>query len=229
MPDRNEGSAPARPPTIPRRFLVWNGIGVCVGVAVGLGLYLGQHSYFGLAIAVWAVAGTPIVWCWHVRNSRRLHDPARRSDRRTGRTLTPPSATGTAAAGDHAHEWTGAADVPTPFGRINATNPLAVLAIVDSKLTLHVRPQPLARWTRGVEPLALSPAEVEAVFPARARLRAPAIGIRPLHGPPSYFLTAPGPVRWYIGQWSSDRASILEAIEAAGFPVDWEERAFSRS
>jgi hypothetical protein len=81
----------------------------------------------------------------------------------------------------------------------------------------------------GVEPLSLSPAEVEAVYPARGRLRAPAIGIRPLHGPPSYFLTAPGRLRWYFGPWSGDRASILSAIEAAGFPVEWEERNFSRS
>ncbi len=119
--------------------------------------------------------------------------------------------------------------MPTPFGRISSTNPLAVLAIVDSTLILRLRPEALTQWTCGVEPLALSPSEVEAVYPARGRLRAPAIGIRPLHGPPSYFLTAPGRLRWYFGPWSADRASILSAIEAAGFPVEWEERDFSRS
>ena len=229
MADSDHRTKPVDAPALPRRFLVWNMIGVCVTVPLGLALYIGQGSIFGLAIAVWALLATPIMWRWRVRNGRRLHERANRKDRRTGQTLTPSATVGIPVVGDSATQWTGAADVPTPFGRISSTNPLAVLAIVDSTLTLRLRPEALARWTCGVEPLTLSPSEIEAVYPARGRLRAPAIGIRPLHGPPSYFLTAPGRLRWYFGPWSADRASILSAIEAAGFPVEWEERAFSRS
>jgi hypothetical protein len=229
MADRDHRIKPVRAPAVPRRFLVWNLIGVCVAVPLGLVLYIGQNSDFGLAITIWALVATPITWRWQIQNGRRLHDPANRKDRRTGQTLMPPAATEILATDENATRWTGAADVPTPFGRISATNPLALLAVVDSTLTLRLRPEALARWTCGVEPLALSPSEVETVYPARGRLRAPAIGIRPLNGPPSYFLTAPGRLRWYFGPWSADRASILSAIEAAGFPVEWEEHAFSRS
>jgi hypothetical protein len=229
MADRDHRTKPAPAPAVPRRFLIWNAIGVCVAVPLGLALYIGQGSTFGLAIAIWALLATPIMWRWRVRNGRRLHEPANRNDRRTGQTLMPPAPTGIPAVGESATQWTGAADLPTPFGRISSTNPLAVLAIADSTLTLRLRPEALARWTCGVEPLALNPSEVEAVYPAHGRLRAPAIGIRPLHGPPSYFLTAPGRLRWYFGPWSADRALILSAIEAAGFPVEWEERTFSRS
>lgn len=35
------------------------------------------------------------------------------------------------------------------------------------------------------------------------------------------FLTARGGLRWCFGPWS---AAVLNAIEAAGFPVDWQER-----
>jgi hypothetical protein len=36
-------------------------------------------------------------------------------------------------------------------------------------------------------------------------------------------------LRWYGGPWRWDRAAILAAVEAAGFPVEWDERTFSRS
>jgi hypothetical protein len=229
MADRDHRTTPPDAPAIPRRFLVWNLLGACVAVAFGLALYIGQSSNFGLAIAIWALLATPIMWRWLLHSGRRLHDPANRNDNRTGKTFTPSPPGGIPAVGDNTRRWTGAAGVPTPFGRISSTNPLAVLTIADSTLTLRLRPEALARWTCGVEPLTLSPSETEAVYPARGRLRAPAIAIRPLHDPPSYFLTAPGRLHWYFGLWSADRASILSAIEAAGFPVEWEERIFSPS
>jgi hypothetical protein len=224
----NHSVKPTDAPRIQRRLVVANVIGGCIGVAVGLALYIDQGWPFGVVIAVWAVVATPMSCLWRVRRGRRLRDATRREDGLTGEALTRP-AVAVPATCKSGSQWTGAADVPTPLGRINATNPLAVLAVVDSTLTLRLRPALLARLQFGVEPLALRPPEVEAVFPARGRFRAPAIGIRPLHGPPSYFLTAPGRIRWYFGPWSGDRPAILRTIEAAGFPVQWEERAFSRA
>jgi hypothetical protein len=62
----------------------------------------------------------------------------------------------------------------------------------------------------------VEPTGVEAVFPAKGRLRYPAICIRPLGQPPFYFLLR-------------DRQSILTTLATAGFPVEWEERAYSQS
>jgi hypothetical protein len=64
----------------------------------------------------------------------------------------------------------------------------------------------------------VSPSDVEAVFPARGRLRSAAIGIRPRNEPPAYFFT--------VGQ---DRSVILTTLATAGFPVDWNERRYSYS
>jgi hypothetical protein len=229
MADRDHPTKPFPAVAIPRRFFVANVLGVCVGVSVGLAIYIGQNSDYGLVIVFWALVGSPLFLRRQLRNGRRLHDPTERRDQLTGRTLTPPAVVEGVVTGKRAAQWTGAADVPTFLGRINATNPLARLELGDSALTLRLRPAFLIRWQFACEPLVLSPSEVEGVFPARGRLRAPAIGIRPLHGPPSYFLTAPGPVRWYFGAWSADRASILSAMSEAGFPVEWEERSCSRA
>ena len=228
--DQDKADKPVRIPHVPRRFLLWNVVGASLGVALGLALYIGQNSLLGLAIAVWALVATPVMWRMRVRRGRRLHDPTRaQRDRRTGETLTPRvSDTRALPRGDRLR-WTGAADVPTALGRINATNPLAVLTVAGSTLSLRIRPERLVRHTAAVEPMVLTPAEVEAVFPARARFRWPAIGIQPRSGPPSYFLTARGRLRWYFGPWSADRGAILTAIERAGFPVEWDERGFSRS
>jgi len=98
---------------------------------------------------------------------------------------------------------------------MTASTPLAVLELSDRSLTLRVRPGFLASLF-GAKALVVSPDDVEAVFPARGRLRSKAIGIRPLRQPPSYFLTV-----------GADRAPILSAIASAGFPVEWDERGFS--
>jgi hypothetical protein len=98
---------------------------------------------------------------------------------------------------------------------MNASTPLAVLELSDRSLTLRVRPGFLASLF-GAKALVVAPEQVESVFPARGRLRSKAIGIRPLKQPPSYFLTV-----------GADRAQILSAIAAGGFPVEWEEHDFS--
>jgi len=82
-------------------------------------------------------------------------------------------------------------------------------------LARRVRPSCLASLF-GAKPMVVTPEKVEVVYPSRGRLRYKAIGIRPLHGPPSYFLTV-----------GADRGAILTEIAAAGFPVEWSERGFS--
>ncbi len=68
----------------------------------------------------------------------------------------------------------------------------------------------------GIQRLSVNPESVSAIYPSRARLRTKAIAIRPKHEPPSYFLTV-----------GNDRSTILSAIAAAGFPVEWDERRYS--
>ena len=93
--------------------------------------------------------------------------------------------------------------------------PLAVLEIDGPSLSLRIRPRMMARLF-DTQTLKVAPAEVDVVFPCRARLRWPAIGIR-CHGqPPSYLVTM-----------NDDRSTVLSLIAAAGFPVEWKERRFS--
>ena len=98
---------------------------------------------------------------------------------------------------------------------MSASAPLAVMELHGPLLTLRIRPQFLSKLF-GVRTLRVEPVGVEAIFPAKGRLRYPAICIRPHGEPPFYFLLG-------------DRASILTTIAAAGFPVEWEERAYSPS
>jgi len=229
MADEETHGKPAGAPAIPRRFVVMNAVGICAVVALGLALYIGQNSGIGLFVAVWALVAAPITWLLVVQSRHRLYDPTRREDQRTGQILAPPPVSEGNDTRESARRWIGGTDVPGPYWRINTSTPFAMLEVVESSLILRVRPEAFARLTLGIETVVVSPSEVEAVFPARNRFRVPAIGIRPSHGPPSYFLTAPFGPRRYVRSRSTDRPSILSAVEAAGFPVEWEERRFSRS
>jgi hypothetical protein len=215
--------------TVPAWLLIVNIVGVCVFVALGLHYYFTDHSAFGLLIAVWAGVIAPITWWQKLRRTKSLHDRTSRTDEVTGKTFSPPGRPKQRSASQQGRRWRGAADLPTSLGRVTTTAQVAILEIVDGTLTLRLRPYSLMRRVLRVETLRLRPADTEAVFPARARLRLPAIGIRPMHGPPSYFVTASWWLPWYFGRISRDRSAILAAIESAGFPVTWEERRFSRS
>lgn len=225
MVDGDSHCQSVRAPTIPRRFLAVNAIGACAVVAFGLVLYIGQKSGVGLFVVIWTLVVAPVAWVLGVRARRRLYDSTRREDCRTGQSLARPSVTEVIGTTDCATQWIGGADLPGLYWRITTGAPWAVLELIESSLTLRMRPQELARLAWGIETFVASPQEIEAVFPTCGRFGSPAIGIRPVHGPPSYFLTA----SWYARSRSADRPSILSAIEAAGFPVEWEERRFSRS
>jgi hypothetical protein len=226
MANLDDGVKPGGIPPIPRRFLAGYAVSGVVAGVLCIAVYLADDSVYALVLAGWALVVTPIVLLRRVRTRRRLFDPARRTDPPTGATIEHPSATGRAVQDSR---WTGGADVPTSFGRVNATNPLGVLELRGTTLVFQIRPVRLVKCQMGIEPLIITPSQVATIYPARSLVRTPAIAIRPLHGPPYYFLTALGRLRWYGGPWSWDRASILAAIEAAGFPVEWHERTFSRS
>jgi hypothetical protein len=148
------------------------------------------------------------------RGRERQRDPAARRDVHTGTSLSPQTTAPHGSAVPFGR-WVGAADVPGSLGRMNATTPLAVLELNGSLLTLRIRPQFLSKLF-GVRALRVEPVGVDAIFPAKGRLRYPAICIRPRGEPPFYFLLG-------------DRASILTTLATAGFPVEWEERAYSPS
>jgi hypothetical protein len=179
--------------------------------------YFSGHDVFSLVILallpIFAVANLVII----NRARRRLADPTARRDETTGQVLSPVQIGTFPIAQVQQQRWTGAVDMPGSMGRMHAITPLGVLELFGPQLSLRVRPRFLMVMF-GATQLVVSPAEVEAVFPARVRLRYAAIGIRPHNQPPSYFLV--------VGQ---DRAPILSAIAASGFPVQWEERRYSVS
>lgn len=191
-------------------------IGVPLVVAWLLFAYFDGHNTFALVILallpIFAVANLVII----NRARGRLVDPTTRRDSPTGQIVPPVVVQPPPDQWTQVQRWTGAADVPGSMGRMNASVPLGVLELSAGVLTLRVRPGFLAA-VFGAKPLVVAPREVDAIFPARGRLRSSAIGIRPHGAPPSYFLLG------------GDRASILSAIAAAGFPVEWEERSYSSS
>jgi hypothetical protein len=176
--------------------------------------YFNGHNTFALVILAllpfFVVANLVIT----NRARGRLADPAARRDSPTGQIVFPVLMQPPPERWIQEQRWTGAADVPGSMGRMNATVPLGVLELSGAVLTLRVRPRFLAAMF-GAKPLVVAPAEVDAIFPARGRLRSSAIGIRAHGAPPWYFL---------VGR---DRAPRLSAIAAAGFPVQWDERSYS--
>ena len=199
-----------------RSLLVAEIIGVPAVVAWLLFFYFSWHITFALVILallpVSAVANLVII----NRARGRLADPTTRTDAPTGQTVAHVWVQPGPRLVSQALRWTGAADVPGSMGRVNFSVPLGVLELSGGVLTLRVRPRFLAAMF-GAKPLSVRPGDVDAVFPVRRRLRPRAVGIRPRGGPPSYFLLG------------GDRASILSAIAASGFPVQWEERSYSTS
>jgi len=196
-----------------RPLLVVQIIGTPVVIAWFLLFYFQTHS----PVAFVLLALLPVSAVLNVRliNRRRERqgDPAARRDQHTGTRLSPAPLH---YASDMAYgRWVGAADIPGNLGRTNASTPLAVLELNVTVLTLRVRPQFLSRLF-GMGTLSVEPPGVEAIYPAKGRLRYPAICIRPRGQPPFYFLVR-------------DRASILTTLAAAGFPVDWGEREYSAS
>jgi hypothetical protein len=200
---------------IPRRAIIAQLAGIPLGIAGGLFIYFGAHQAFGLVIAALAGPAALFNLLFAARSQRRLADPSARLDQLTGQIVTPVPAFAAPIGRMPVTRWVGAADVPSGLGRTNVTFPLGLLELTGPALTLRIRPAFLTGMF-GMKPLVVSPREVEAVFPARVRLRSAAIGIRPYGQPPSYFLTL-----------DNNRAAILTALGDAGFPIEWSEHKFS--
>lgn len=197
------------------RPLLWTQIvGTPILVAWFLFFYFQTHSAFALVL----IALIPVFAVLNVGRTNRARerqvDQSARRDVRTGSVLAPPAGYPFVPYVQPTR-WIGAADVPGTLGRMSASTPLAILELVGQELTLRIRPAFLSSLF-GMKSLKIQPSEVDAVFPAKGRLRYPAICIRPHNEPPFYFLLG-------------DRAYILSALSVAGFPVEWEERAYSPS
>ena len=197
-----------------RPLLIIQIVGTPLVLAWFLYFYFQTHSPIAFVLIgllpVFAVLNVRLI----NRGRERQRDPAARRDVHTGALLSP-WATAPYGSGVPFGRWVGAASVPGNLGRMNASTPLAVLELNGPLLTLRIRPRFISKLF-GMSTLRVEPDGVEAIFPAKGRLRYPAICIRPRGEPPFYFLLG-------------DRASILTTLAAAGFPVEWEERAYSPS
>lgn len=99
----------------------------------------------------------------------------------------------------------GGANMPTMYLRINATWPLAVLTITDSRVSIRLR-GPLQR-TGGV-PLDGTPAEIAGVFPIRGTLSRGVKGVG---------FTDRAGREWYF--WTRRVQPILAMLDEHRFPV----------
>jgi hypothetical protein len=197
-----------------RGLLISQIVGLPLVVAWFLHFYFQTHS----AMALILIALIPVFAVLNIlrvnKARERQRDPGARRDVPTGGAVAPQTAIPYGSAA-HAARWVGAADVPGDLGRVKATTPLAVLELRGPLLMLWIRPQFISRLF-GMRTLRVEPTGVDAIFPAKGRLRSSAICIRPHGQPPFYFLLG-------------DRASILTTLDAAGFPVEWQERTYSPS
>jgi hypothetical protein len=84
--------------------------------------------------------------------------------------------------------WSGGANVPTRGGwRVNASTPLAELAVTGGLVVLRLR-SPLATLCRA-ETLSARAADLRTVFPIRSKGRFRGVGFRRLDGREYYFKT----------------------------------------
>jgi hypothetical protein len=125
----------------------------------------------------------------------------------TGRTVTPEHAT---AARPIPATWTGGANIAGALGRMNATMPLAVLEVTAEKLTLRVRPAPIAA-VFGTKPFTAEVSSVAEVFPVRGRLATKGVGILVNDQPVAYF-------------WTTQTRGVLLSLANVGYPVSWQEQ-----
>jgi hypothetical protein len=198
-----------------RPLLISQVIGIPIVVAWLLYFYFDTHNAFALVLVFLVPVFVVINLVMVNRGRARIAESATRRESLTGHVVASERVLSSGPESTQSR-WIGAADVPGSLGRTNATYPLAVLEVEPGKLTLQIRPKFLAAMF-GIKALEVSPADVEAVFPARARLHSRAIAIRPKSAPPSYFIL------------QGDRDSILRKVALAGFLVSLEERKYSAS
>src|SRR6185503_153219 len=169
LPSEQSGRMPARDDANDETsgWFARNPVGVLVVLGVGsLALGVGFFSISGnraMALA-WVVLAT-VVTVFNAVVVGRAH----RSDgAATGIALTPPA---TPAPVAPTRRWTGGASLPGRLGRMNATAPLAVLALEESQLTLQVHPAWLVQLFGATARYVARSSDGIEVFPTRGMLR----------------------------------------------------------
>ena len=110
--------------------------------------------------------------------------------------------------------WTGGANFPTQYARVNVSMPFAALSLDAGRLNLVVHFRFLAKFTNAQE-LSASPADITLCYPVRSRLGFRGVGIHAADGREYYFKSTAG-------------AGVLSALADAGFPVSREMRKPSK-
>jgi hypothetical protein len=205
MPNTTPGGTAGRP-LFPRWFFVV----YLVAFVVFLISAVLAHSANWLIF--WVIAGVVNMLVFAYQRQRLAKPPS--AGPWTGRTLTSPDTSNdTFYAARAASRWIGGANMIGTLGRVSATGPFGVLELSQGRLTLDVKPRWLAK-VFGLTPLSVTADEVSQIFPAKGQLRSPGVGIFMPDRHVSYFFTG-------------RREEILAALQAAHFPVSWDERRFS--
>lgn len=201
---------------MPRRLVVITIVGLAIAWTVGIVLLARGNTTLG----VFFLVGPPLATTANLMLIRRaiarqhVGEPRRRGNA-TGRVLAPERGP-VLAAPEHELVWTGGGNVATDLGRMNATWPLAVLALSANTLTLRFRPELLGRMF-GTKSSLWQAGEIIAVYPIRGRLTrlSRGLAIESTTMPVAYF-------------WTSRPAPILAALGERRMPVDWAERQVVR-
>lgn len=151
----------------------------------------------------WCIVGGTLVTLILVSISRSTSGQPPRV-RMTGRVLERPE-----EPPDAIVHLVGGCQVSGALGLVAATWPLALLEVRHGSVSMRIRPNVLAA-TLATAPLSATPGDGTHIFPARSWLGRTALGL------------TQGARQGYF--WTVRPATLLGAIERAGFDVSWEER-----
>lgn len=197
---------------MPRRLVIMMVVGLLGAWTLGIVLLARGLTAFGvwLLVSPTLVTGFNAFWVKRSIARKRPGAPERRGNA-TGRTLTPPQPA-TPSTPRQEMAWSGGGVVTTDLGRINATWPMAVLAVRECIVTLRFRPKLIGRMF-SVTPSVWRDGEVIAVYPVRGRLVRlnRGVAIESTTMPLTYF-------------WTRHPEPVLAALSEHGLPVDWVER-----
>lgn len=202
---------------MPRRTLFLLAGGVLFGFVVGIKALASGDRFVGMFFLV----GTPISALINgamlaASNKRNRPGPPSRPLPATGRVLSPVeysrSPLPNPPVGWRGTTWTGGGNVVGPFGRVNATFPLAVFTVGPSTATLRFQPRVFALLF-GLRANTWQPSEILTAYPVRGRLTGfnRGVAIESTTQGLAYF-------------WTFNPTVVLTVMERSGFNVEWAER-----